>query len=95
MHYSCTDMSKFIQHTPETFQELLDDLRACRAAVTNAQFKLAEQSAGINIDEAVLVQSHMKNIANVPMSRYVYLVPCYRGQWWVHAVPVQPTFAGT
>ena len=71
VHYSCTDMSKFIQHTAETFQELLDDLRACRAAVTNAQFKLSEQSAGINLDDAVLVQSHMKGIANVPRSRYV------------------------
>ena len=39
--------------------------------MTNAQFKLSEQSAGLNLDDAVLVQSHMKGIANVPRSRYV------------------------
>jgi len=71
VHYSCTDMSKFIEHTVESFQELLDGLVHGRAAMTNAEFKLAEQSVGINVDDAVMLQSHMKDIANVPMSRYV------------------------
>ena len=42
-----------------------------RTAMTNPELKLAEQSVGINNDNAVLVQSRMKAIANVPMSRYV------------------------
>ena len=71
VHYSCTDMTKFIPHTVASFQELLEGLRVGRAAWSNADFKLAEQSAGINLQEAVLVQSHMKGIANVPRSRYV------------------------
>ena len=69
--YSCTDMSKFTPHTVESFQKLLEELKALRASVSLAEFKLAEQSAGIKLDAAVLVQSHMKGIANVPMSRYV------------------------
>ena len=72
VHYSCTDMTRFIPHTVESFQDLLESLRAERAAMLpNKQFLLAEQSAGINLDDAVLVQSHMKEIANVPLSRYV------------------------
>jgi len=57
VHYSCTDMSKFIPHTVESVQELLEGLRAGRANMSNAQFKLAEQSVGFNLDEAVLLQS--------------------------------------
>ena len=71
VHYSCTDMSKFIPHTVESVQELLEGLKAGRVDMSNAQFKLAEQSVGFNLDEAVLLQSHMKGIANVPLSRYV------------------------
>jgi hypothetical protein len=55
----------------ESVQELLEGLRAGRAEMSNVQFKLAEQSVGFNLDEAVLLQSHMKGIANVPLSRYV------------------------
>ena len=72
VHYSCTDMTRFIPHTVESFQDLLESLRAERAAMLpNKQFLIAEQSAGINLDDAVLVQSHMKEIAIVPLSRYV------------------------
>ena len=71
VHYSCTDMSKFIPHTVGSLQELLEELIALRPAVSIAEFKLAEQSAGFNVDDAVLLQSHMKGLANVPMSRYV------------------------
>ena len=72
VHYSCTDMTRFIPNTDESFQDLLGSIRAARTAMLpNRQFRLAEQSAGINLDDAVLVQSHMKEIANVPLSRYV------------------------
>ena len=71
VHYSCTDMTKFIPQTVESFQELLEGLRAGKATLSNADFKLAEKSVGIKFEQAVLVQSHMKGIANVPMSRYV------------------------
>ena len=95
VHYSCTDMTRFIPHTVESFQDLLESLRAERAAtLPKKQCLLANQSAGINLDDAVLVQSHMKEIANVPLSRYV--------DWFhnivaggVHAIPVQPAAAGT
>ena len=59
VHYSCTDMTKFIPQTVESFQELLEGLRAGKATLSNADFKLAEQSVGINFEQAVLVQSHM------------------------------------
>ena len=70
VHYSCTDMSKFIPHPVGSFQQLLEGLRAWRPAVSIGEFKLAEQSAGVNVDDdAVLVQSHMKGLANIPLSR--------------------------
>ena len=71
VHYSCTDMTRFIPHTVESLQELLEGLRAGQAGMSNAEFKFAEQSVGINYADAVLLQSHMKGIANVPLSRYV------------------------
>ena len=55
----------------ESFQELLEGLRAGKATLSNADFKFAAHTVGIIFDQAVLVQSHMKGIANVPMSRYV------------------------
>ena len=71
VHDSCTDMTKFIPQTVESFQELLEGLRAGKATLSNADFKLAEKSVGIKFEQAVLAQSHMKGIANVPRSRYV------------------------
>ena len=76
VHYSCTDMTRFIPHTVESFQDLLDSLRVERAAMLpNKQSLLAEQSAGIKLDDVVLVQSHMKEIANAPSVKICGLVP--------------------
>ena len=64
-------MSRFIPHTVESVPEVMDGSQNAEGALSNTQFKLAEQSVGFNLDEAVLLQSNMKGIANVPLPRYV------------------------
>ena len=39
--------------------------------MANGEFKFAERRVVTKLDDAVLAQSHMKDLANVPMSRYV------------------------
>ncbi len=69
-HYSCSDMSRFQPHTVQSFNETLDHVKDAHATMGVGAFKLEMQCAGIAYNEFGLMYSHMRDIAQVPTSRY-------------------------
>ena len=70
VHYTCSDMTKFVPQTEESLQGILAELGAAKARLAQTDFALAEQACGINYNAAVLLRSHMAPVAKVPKSRY-------------------------
>ena len=70
VHYTCSDMARFVPQTGESLQAALAELRSAKPWMSRGDFALAEQSVGINFDRAILTTSHMRHIARAPRSRY-------------------------
>ena len=70
VHYTCSDMTKFVPQTEESLRRLVADLGQAKARLGQVKFAEVERACGISYDLAVLLKSHMAPVAKVPTSRY-------------------------